>query len=216
MSFRSKVRNLCYVFVAVLVASCATPATRSELTPAYTAQVPSKVTIGVIDNRPYVVSGEKEPWFEGLTRDGFGIPHTFNRPKRPATETFADRIASMLERTFVDAGSQVKIVKLPKGLPRKAAIERLEPGSAGATLLVQIFDSKFDAGGFSFNYEYDFRLNVLGPEGNILAEATNEGQGGVTPSDKHSIWDMFGVVYREKFDRLLANPDIQQAIARTS
>ena len=68
MNFHTTVRILCLVLIAALVASCATPATRSELTPAYTAQAPSKVTIGVIDNRTYVVSGEKEPWFEGLYR----------------------------------------------------------------------------------------------------------------------------------------------------
>jgi hypothetical protein len=163
-----------------------------------------------------VISGNKEPWFEGIVRGGFGIPHTFNRPDRPPNETFADRIAEMLERTFTDAGSQVTVVRLARGSTQPAARGKLKPQTKDAALLIRIHDSRFDAGGFRFDYPYHFQLSVLDREGNTLAQASVQGRDAHTPSGKYNVWDMYGVVYRDKFEQLLVKPEIQLAIASPS
>ncbi len=209
---RSTRRSFC-LLVTVLLVSCATPATRSDLTPTFSGLTSSHITIGVVDSRPYVISGNKEPWFEGIMRGGFGIPYTFNRPDRPPNETFADRIAKMLERTFTDAGSQVTVVRLARGSTQSAARGKLKPHTKDAALLIRIHDSRFDAGGFSFDYPYHFQLSVLDPEGNTLAQASVQGRDAHTPSSKYNVWDMYGVVYRDKFEQLLVKPEIQLAIA---
>ncbi len=209
---RSTRRSFC-LLVTVLLVSCATPATRSDLTPTFSGLTSSHITIGVVDSRPYVISGNKEPWFEGIMRGGFGIPYTFNRPDRPPNETFADRIAKMLERTFTDAGSQVTVVRLARGSTQPAARGKLKPQTKDVALLIRIHDSKFDAGGFSFDYPYHFQLSVLDPEGNTLAQASVQGRDAHTPSSKYNVWDMYGVVYRDKLEQLLVKPEIQLAIA---
>ena len=212
---RSTRRSFC-LLVTVLLVSCATPATRSDLTPTFSGLTSSQITIGVVDSRPYVISGNKEPWFEGIVRGGFGIPYTFNRPDRPPNETFADRIAKMLERTFTDAGSQVTVVRLARGSTQPAARGKLKPQTKDVALLIRIHDSKFDAGGFQFDYPYHFQLSVLDPEGNTLAQASVQGRDAHTPSSKYNVWDMYGVVYRDKLEQLLVKPEIQLAIASPS
>ena len=212
---RSTRRSFC-LLVTVLLVSCATPATRSDLTPTFSGLTSSHITIGVVDSRPYVISGNKEPWFEGIVRGGFGIPYTINRPERPPNETFADRIAKMLERTFTDAGSQVTVVRLARGSTQPAARGKLKPQTKDVALLIRIHDSKFDAGGFQFDYPYHFQLSVLDPEGNTLAQASVQGRDANTPSGKYNVWDMYGVVYRDKFEQLLVKPEIQLAIASPS
>ena len=212
---RSTRRSFC-LLVTVLLVSCATPATRSDLTPTFSGLTSSHITIGVVDSRSYVISGDKEPWFEGIMRGAFGIPYTFNRPDRPPNETFADRIAQMLERTFTDAGSQVTVVRLARGSTQPAARGKLKPHTKDVALLIRIHDSRFDAGGFSFDYPYHFQLSVLDPEGNTLAQASVQGRDAHTPSSKYNVWDMYGVVYRNKLEQLLVKPEIQLAIASPS
>lgn len=205
-----------FLLIAALLSGCATPAARSALTPTFSGQVPPGIAIGVVDNRPYVVSGNKEPWYEGLVRSGFGIPYTFNRPESPPDETFADRIADMLERTFTDAGARVTVVKLAPGVSQGAAIKTLLLRAQEVTLLVRIQDSNFDAGGFTFSYPYHFQLNVLDRKGNTMANGSVQGLDARAPSNQYTVWDMYGVVYKEKFDELLSRPAIKQAIAGPS
>jgi hypothetical protein len=101
--------------LAGLIAGCTVPATKQELTPEFSGTLPRQLGVSVIDKRPYVVSGDKDAKFEGLSRSAAGIPWTIDRPDRPEEETFADYLADMLKDTFKQAGSGVAVWRMRVG-----------------------------------------------------------------------------------------------------
>ena len=68
------------VLITALLAGCATPISKKDRTPVFGGQAPAKIAIAVVDHRTFILSGDKEEWFEGIMRGGFGIPHSLKRP----------------------------------------------------------------------------------------------------------------------------------------
>src|SRR4051812_45333634 len=106
---------LAFVAMMTLLAGCATPVplTKEEATPKLYATSDS-VALAVIEARPYVLSGNKKPQYEGLIRGGYGIPTTVYRT-RPEGERFVDQFANMVRDGFVQQGVKVSVVPMPLG-----------------------------------------------------------------------------------------------------
>jgi len=62
------------------------------------------VSVAVTDDRPYVLSGNKEPWFTGKYRTTFGIPH--DAPSRGGVH-LAHAVARDLAQDLRNAGFRV-------------------------------------------------------------------------------------------------------------
>jgi hypothetical protein len=200
------------VLSAALLAGCATPAEKSEITPKFYSSAEKNVALTVIEARPYVLSGDKTPKFEGLVRGAFGIPHTFNRPNRPPEERFVDFLAQMIRDGLADAGTNVAIVAMPNGASLDDAWKKMSETGAARYIAIRVLESNWDVGGFTFSYKYDMGVHVAGP-GSFKMQAkqfsANEQN---KPSGKHNVWDMHSVRYKEILESMFADPLISQAL----
>jgi len=155
------------------------------------------VAVTVHDERPYVKSGDKPPYFIGLYRGGFGNPFDVTtKDKQP--------LAGLLQRDLAK-----ELQALGHGVVASA--------DAARTLDVGIRDWKFDAMmNGKFGYVLDVR--VLGREGQELVQTTVEG----TQYIEGSFWTGAKSAVEAKMPELYAgairkvvreNPKVSAALA---
>ena len=203
-----------FVLITVMLGGCATPIERSEATPKLYSIPENSIALAVLEARPYVVSGNKTPKFEGIVRGGFGIPHTLDRPNRPAEERFVDLLAGLVKDGLSDAGAKVEIIAMPVGASLQATLKQMSEGNAPRYVVIQVLESNWDAGGISGNflYKYDFGIYV-GRPGNaqpagkqFLASESNKA------SEKYNVFDMHSVRYKQIIESMFADPVIRKAL----
>ena len=207
------VASSCLIAVAVL-AGCATPLERSDAIPKLYASPEKSIAISVVEHRPYVMTGDKTPKFEGIIRGGFGIPHTIDRPNRPAEERFVDLLAGIVKDGLTDAGVKVDVLAMPVGASLDDTWKRLAETGARRLVVIRVFESNWDAGGLSgnFRYVYDFSMLVARPDGGRPVGkqfAANEAN---KASDKYNVFDMHSVRYKQIIESMFGDPMIRQAL----
>ena len=73
------------------------------------------------------------------------------------------------------AGARASIVTIPKGTPVGQVIEKVKDTNAGASLVVMMFQSRYDIGPFNPEYGYNFELIVVDATGETLGRKTFQG-----------------------------------------
>lgn len=207
---------LAFVLAASLLAGCATPVEKSEITPKFYSTAEKNAALSVLEARPYVLSGDKTPKFEGIFRSGFGIPHTVDRPRRPTEERFVDLLAEMVKNGLTEAGVNVAIVSMPVGATLEDTWKRMSETNAGRYVVIRVLESNwlFNPYREKVSYKYDFGIYVGGP-GNFKMQAKqfaaleeNE------RSQKYNVFDMHSVRYKQVIESMFADPIIQQALQK--
>ena len=202
------------VLAAFLAGGCATPIDKGDATPKLARGAEANVAVSVIEARPYVLAGDKTPKFEGIFRGAFGIPHTIDRPNRPADDRFVDYLAEMLKDGLAGAGHGVSVVKLPVNASLDSAWTKLAETGAGRFIVIRVLESNWDAGGISGNfvYKYEFDLRVAtraGPAWQGKSFVARE----VNPaSDKYNVFDMHTVRYKAIMETMFADPEVRQLL----
>lgn len=204
------------VALANLLGGCATPVGKSEVTPTLYPTAEKNIAVSVIEARAYVLSGNKSPKYEGLIRDGFGIPHTVYRPRRPEAERFVDMIAGMIQDGLTANGAKVTVVSVPVGATVEDTWKKLSDTGAGRYIVVRVVESNWQLSPFRerASYSYDFSLLVGGPGGfqtqakRFAAAEENE------KSQQYNVFDMHSVRYRRVIESMFADPVIQQALQK--
>ena len=203
-----------FALTTVILGGCATPIERSEATPKLYSIPEKSIALAVLEARPYVVSGNKTPKFEGIVRGGFGIPHTLDRPNRPAEERFVDLLAGLVKDGLTDAGAKVEIIAMPVGASLQATLKQMAEGNAPRYVVIQVLESNWDAGGISGNflYKYDFGIYVGRPGAaqpagkQFLANESNKA------SEKYNVFDMHSVRYKQIIESMFEDPLIKKAL----
>jgi len=117
------------------------------------------VVIDVADNRPYVKSGEKSPYYVGKYRSGFGIPwDVTTQDKEP--------LADVLKR---DLGKEVEAL----------GFNVAEPASAARKISVSVEEWNFD-GYQNGKFWYALDVNVTDANGKVLATSQLKDNKGIT------------------------------------
>lgn len=118
--------------------------------PAAVAAGRAKVAVVVADERTYVKSGDKPPYFIGQYRGGFGNPwDVTTKDKAP--------LANLLERDLVNEIKSLGYVVVPRA-------------DASRVLDVSIADWKFD-GMVNGKFWYELHERVMGADGSQLASS---------------------------------------------
>lgn len=195
-------KKLFFLLAALFLGGCATPVDKSEITPKLYSNAGKNIALAVIEARPYVVTGNKTPKFEGIVRGGFGIPVAVDRPGRPAEERFVDYLAGMIKDGMEQAGAKVTVLAVPVNASLEDTLARMAPTGAGRYVVLRLLESNWDAGGLSgmLSYKYDFALFVAGP-GGFQTQRKN-----FAANDMHS------VRYREILETMFADPVIRGAL----
>ena len=130
----------------------------------------SELGLAVIDQRPYILSGDKEPNFVGLQRGGFGNP--FN-VKTESGRALAVEMAEAMTSELQDNGFKVfKLHVSQSGSSNVASAIHDAAKTRNVILIIQ--EWKTDAM-LNFGLSYDLKLSVMDESANLLAEAETSG-----------------------------------------
>ena len=121
---------------------------------------PNRVKIDVVDERPYVVSGDKDPWFIGKYRAGFGNPWDVTTEDNVP---LAQVLAADLEEALQGLGFGS------------------DAASPDRVLAVQIRDWNFD-GYQNGRFWYALDVEVRGSDGSVIESLTLEDNREITGS----------------------------------
>jgi hypothetical protein len=179
--------------------------------PEVIVQSNNSVAVGVHDQRPYVVSGNKTGTFVGLSRGGFG--NTFDittASGKPLADDFRTTIAQVFKRNGVSV-KEIEIKPTESGSEARQALVTL--GQA-RSLLLTLTEWKSDTY-MSTSLLYDIRLVVLGPAGKALADKTLRGSdnlGGSAMNPPGHAKEAIPPAYKKKLEELLTSAEIKQAL----
>jgi len=205
----------CFLATVIVLAGCATPAPKSEITPKLYGSVDNNVALAVLEHRPYVLSGNKEPTYEGLVRGGFGEVHTVYRPNRPEGERFVDQIASLVRDGLTQEGVKVSVVGMPLGASLEDALAKLGQTGARRYIVIDIAECNWEWGMalMTSTWKYDLDVSVAGPAGfNTRSKRFSDVDTSKLPNGSYTVFDNYSLHYRRVIESIFNDPLIRQAL----
>ena len=128
----------------------------------------STISVGVHDQRPYVIDGEKSPAYVGTARAGFGNPWNVNTE---SNKPLSNDIAIAVVSGFMHVGTQAKTVAIPFSDNYQTALEKLRQLGAKKIVIITLREWRSDTYKSS-GFFIDAILKVYDSEGKELANST--------------------------------------------
>jgi hypothetical protein len=130
------------------------------------------VEVGVVDQRPYVLTNESLPTFVGVSRGGFGEPfHVNTESGQPLAIDIGNDIVASLQASGLKASlMEVKPMIEPAEIQQK-----LIASGADRAVLLALREWQTDTY-HTVELHYDVRLNIFNREGQTLATTQRSGQ----------------------------------------
>ena len=209
-----KMQGLGAVFLSLLMVGCAIGNTYDYDDSAVDLPVQGegKLGLAVLDMRPYILSGDKDPSFVGLQRGGFANPFEVNTDSgNPLTQDMAAAIGAELETNGFE------VIDIRVSTPSATVVaEAIQSSGAPRSVVLTVSEWKTDAY-MSLGLTYDLTLEVFDALANQLAAANLSGQkeklGGAGMENANS--ESAANAFSTKVGRLFNNPDIKAALAKT-
>ena len=203
-----KIRLALLVLVVASLYGCAVGNTHTYDTarPEVIASSGSKLTVGVQDQRPYVVNGSKSPNFVGLSRGGFCNPFDVATTSgKPLADDFSKAIQNALQTKGVD----VSVVSISAGGADQTVVKRLVTSGNRAILLV-LREWKSDTYSNTALY-YDVSATVFDAEGKPLSSKEIKGSdnlGGSAMNPPGFAKEAVPKAFQKKLEQLFSSPEI--------
>lgn len=198
------------LFVVVLAAyalsACAVGNTYDyrKTAPELSASAARSLMIGVLDQRPYVLSNNKSPSFVGLQRGGYGNPWNVNTV---SGGPLVDDLATMVASAY-----KAKSTPLPVRTRAEKALDMLKAGNTDRVMLISVFEWKTDVF-VNVTLHYHLNAKVYDASGQMLAENSVKGLDNLGPVVLPSeVGPLASQAAKRKFEQLLKTPAIQQAL----
>ena len=170
--FRGILISKAILAAAIFFSGCGLKHQYSEVVPDLHMTGSEQVVVGVVDNRPYVVSGNKGPSFVGLMRSGAGIPYDVHTSDKKA---FAQEVAEATCRSLIRSGFRCipETFSLSNGNAVLAQAMIRQNASKGLFFVVSEWkvDTYMDT-----TLWYDMQLEVRDHDGQTLASITVKGK----------------------------------------
>lgn len=170
-----------------------------------------RVAVAAWDQRPYVLSGDKDPHFVGLQRSLYGIPFNVSTS---SGQPLATEMGKAMALSLANAGFGATPVAVPAQDQQQQAVQALLQSGLRRALLLRVNDWESD------NYKnptvvYDLTLGVYDHDGRQLASTGTKGI-----DDLHSkLFDsstapgkIVPELFQQKIQLLLDTPEIQAAL----
>lgn len=207
-----------YKFIVIvscmLITACATPLPPEAQTPHLSySDLKEDLTICVLEQRDFILNGDKEPWFEGIFHGAYGIPMSLKRPGDDEGKAFSAYLSGKIKAAIEETGVTTSVIELPMGTDDADAV-RLMARENRPALLVIMRKSRYDVG-FTADYNYDFRFIITNRDGQIIAEKIFAKWEDEMPlSEKYNLFDMFTEIYSQRLGDMLNDPLIRIALQR--
>lgn len=193
-----------------------------ERTPELTYAINGSVLMTVVDNRPFVLSGDKPDTCEGIRRNAYGMPFNFTKLRDDKETPYTKRIEEIVSAGLTKAGATVAIVPTPNGTSSSDAIGKIKSGSAELKLVINVLDSRVDAGIARWSYFYDYELNVIDGAGAVVLVKRFTGEdvdfqrailkAGKDKDKTYSFPTVLDIEYGIKFSQMLGNGEVRAAL----
>lgn len=167
-----KILHVCFVLTVLAATGCAVGNKYDYQSTTLALPVSGSGELGysVIDNRSYVLNGDKKPDFIGLQRGGFGNPFDVTTASgKPLTQD----IASVLGQALLNAGYNPQEISISSADESVMATAVSNAGKFRNVVLI-VTEWKTDAM-LNLTLHYNLALKVLNAAGNVIA--SNETQG---------------------------------------
>ncbi|MFA5924058.1 MAG: hypothetical protein WC856_22675 [Methylococcaceae bacterium] len=123
-----------------------------------------RISVGVQDHRPYITNHDKEEYFVGIQRGGFGIPVSL------ATESMrplAEDMTSAIVKSFANAGATVTPMKVTPVMDKDTILHLAQSQQAEKIILLTLLNWKTDTYQ-STDLIYDISMTVFDVKGHEL------------------------------------------------
>lgn len=208
----SRMRNYPLLLaLAILSSACAIGNQYSYDAPDMVLPVRGAASVGlaVIDQRPYVLDGEKSPDFVGLQRGGFGNPFNVTTESgKPLSEDMQDALSKALE----SGGYSVTMLQPASGSEADIA-QVLQRDGKDLNLIILVEEWKTDAM-MRFGVSYNLVLRILNQQAELLAENAIKGNKEAVGSAgfESANSNAASRVFANKMNLLFSAPEIIQAM----
>lgn len=174
--------------------------------PSISYSMNSDLTVGIIDKRPYVVSGRNKDTFVGLMRGGFGNPwYMSTESGKPLAEDIAHAVVS----GFMNAGTSTGMVVLTPKMSQKDIVDRFATVGSKRKILITINEWKSDTFRTT-TFLYDLTAEVYNGEGVVISSYAEEN---ISTSGENQPVTSAVDAGREALGRLLGNEAIAGSLS---
>lgn len=173
----------------------------------FNADTDQKVGVAVVDQRAYVLSGEKTPNFVGLQRGGFGNPFDVTtKSNEPLADSISFAIVEGLKKKNVNAS--VLIAEPTADLNEvKASI-----ASSGMSRFLMVYLTEWKTDTFvNSKLVYDVKATVANSEQSVLAENSLVGSRKLL-GETSDPFDNVPIGYRKLIKDLVNDPKLLNAL----
>lgn len=169
------------------------------------------VSVGVLDQRPYILSGENDPKYVGTMRGGYGNPFDL---WTQSNLSLADEMAATVADSFLSKGFHVLAVKAAVGKDGSSMLSEMESSGAERLVFMEVKDWWSNYYPASFGTEktelvMNVELKVMDRYQQVLGSSGLKGT-----AKPPSGWpkDTIPGFYKKKMAELLNDQDIQRAL----
>ena len=198
---KSVARVIALVCVAAALGGCAfgQKITYSDTVADFEAKGNKSVAVAVHDERPYVVTGDKQASFVGLSRGGFGNPFDI---LTTSGAPLSNEMSASVTHSLADRGFKASTVQVAASQSRRATMEQLHGSGAERQVLISLKEWKSDKY-VRTSLTYDVTVKVMDAGGEELATATFNGNEAI--GDVHA-------AFRSKMEEWFSNSKIVAAL----
>ena len=197
----SAIRTIAIVCAAAVLGGCAfgQKITYSNTVADVEASGNKSVAVAAHDERPYVVTGDKQPSFVGLSRGGFGNPFDI---LTTSGAPLADEFGESISHSLSERGFKSSLVKVAASQSKRAAMEQLRASGAERLVLIALKEWKSDKY-VRTSLIYDVTVKVFNTAGEELATASFHGD--------EAVGDV-PAAFRSKIEEWFSDPKIVAAL----
>jgi hypothetical protein len=188
---------LAIITLTLLLSGCASVLTVEQAAPEINKPLTEKITIAVIDHRPYILDGDKAASFEGLSRTTIGIPfsrYTYNN--KSMSEFLTNRLVAGFNKSGVQA---LALMTTPK-----TTIEEVKT-IGSKTVVIVLNEWKYDYHAFSDNSWYNFDVIIKDTDGAPLINKNFTGEQDVPSLSINDIQ----LLYKTRFEKAFSDAEIK-------
>jgi len=179
--------------------------------PDLTLKATHSVAVVVIDSRPYVVSGDKDPDFVGLQRAGFGNPFDVTTVShKPLASDIADDIVTALKNRNIQSAAVV----VKPGTSASDALKAATAAGKDRGLIVDLREWKSDTY-TNTALKFDVQATVCDAGGKQLATVARQGDqdlGGSIMDPPGHAKEAVPPAFKQAMESLLNAPEIVAAL----
>lgn len=213
LSFTTGLKSIALIALISILAACADPIPKELVTPEFSGNAPATLNVGMTDHRTFILSDDKEEWFEGIVRGGFGIPNSLERPGPLKGQPFAIYLSTMLADGLRSGDTEVAVIAVPKGTDTASAVQMVTAKEGAAGIVFKIVHSRYDIG-FSAEYNHHFDVTIADANGQVVLEKTfSRFDTDVPLSQKYNVFDMYAAIYKDRLDEILRDAEVLSALA---